>query len=69
MERQQVDSSNISEIGFDAQFLTLEVLFTDGRVYQYFDVPVDVFAELIAAGSIGKFFNSNIRGVYRYARV
>lgn len=69
MDRINVESSNISEIGFDKNFFTLEVLFVNGRLYQYFDVPEHVHAELIAAGSIGQYFNANIRGVYRYARV
>lgn len=69
MERVHVDSSNISEIGYDQQFSTLEIMFLDGKVYQYFDVPQHVHEGLIAAASIGKYFHTEIRGIYRYARV
>lgn len=68
MERIAVESSNISEVGYDAQTQTLEIMFKDGNIYQYFDVPAHIHAELLA-GSPGKFFHANIRGVYRYARL
>lgn len=69
MQRVQVDSSSISEVGYDQQFSTLEVLFSDGKLYQYFDVPQHVHEALMTAPSVGKFFSKEIRGVYRYARV
>lgn len=69
MNRQQVESSNIAEIGYDTQFATLEVLFKDGKVYQYFDVPSEVYNCLVNAASVGQYFNAQVRGIYRYARV
>lgn len=69
MERVQVVSSNIKEAGFDSQSGTLELLFSDGRIYQYFDVPESIYEQLVAAPSVGRFFHTEIRGVYRYARV
>lgn len=69
MNRLPVDSSNIAEVGYDEQFATLELMFRDGRVYQYFDVPKSVHEDLMGAASIGKYFQSCIRGVFRYARV
>jgi len=68
MQRIAVASSNISEIGYDEQSATLEVLFKDGLIYQYFDVPKASFDSLLSAPSIGQFFNKEIRGVYRFAR-
>lgn len=69
MQRNQVPSSNILEVGYDAASATLEVMFTDGKVYQYFDVPQHVHEELVNAASVGKYFHTNIRGTFRYARV
>lgn len=69
MQRVQVVSSNIKEVGFDSSSSTLEVLFADGRVYQYFDVPESMYSGLISAPSPGQFFHVEIRGVYRFARV
>ena len=69
MERAAVTSSSISEIGYDATSSTLEIMFADSRIYQYFDVPESVYRELLGAGSIGQFFHREIRGTYRFARV
>ena len=69
MNRETVSSSNIAEIGYDEDRRVLEVLFHSGSVYQYFDVPPQIFGELRQASSIGQYVNSNIKGVYRYARV
>jgi KTSC domain len=67
MEREPVSSENIASIGYENG--TLEVEFTSGRVYQYFDVPEHVFEELMRADSHGRFFNQQVRGQFRYARV
>jgi hypothetical protein len=69
MNRIPVSSSNISSVGFDAATQTLEIEFTSGNIYQYFDVPVTVYEELMHAESKGKFLSTQIKGVYRYARL
>jgi hypothetical protein len=67
MERQAVSSETIAEIGY--QDATLEIMFTTGAVYQYFDVPDSVYDQLMRADSHGRFFNEQVRGRFRYARV
>jgi hypothetical protein len=62
-------SSNLSRVRYDDKTNTLEIEFHGGRVYQYFDVPQHVFEGLIAADSHGQFFNEQIKGYYRFARV
>ncbi len=69
MNRESVTSSNLSSIGYDSATQTLEVEFSNGAVYQYFDVPSTVHEELMNAGSHGSYLNQNIKGSYRYARV
>lgn len=68
MKRIPVTSSNIAQVGYDPETQTLEVEFHSGAVYQYFDVPQSVYDALMNAESIGGFLNSQIKGVYRYAR-
>jgi hypothetical protein len=68
MERTPVDSRTIVSIGYDASTQTLEVEFTNGNVYQYFDVPSTVHEELMTAESKGAFLNAQIKGSFRYAR-
>jgi hypothetical protein len=68
MNRQPVNSSTISSVGYDASTLTLEVEFHNGQIYQYFDVPENVYQELTTASSPGAYLASNIKGIYRFAR-
>ena len=69
MERVAVESSNIKEAGYDPGSNTLELMFSDGRVYQYFDVPPHIYTELVNAPSPGQYFHASVRGSYRYARM
>lgn len=69
MNRERVTSSNIDEIGYDEGRQILEVLFKNGSIYQYFDVPAHLFTELRAASSVGQYLNANIKTHFRYARV
>lgn len=39
MLRDPVSSSNIASIGYDPGSETLEIEFTNGSIYQYFNVP------------------------------
>lgn len=64
-----VDSRNLSRVRYDENSNTLEIEFQGGNVYQYFDVPKSIFDELLVTGSKGKFFHSQIKGHFRYARV
>lgn len=64
-----VSSTNLARIRYDESTLTLEIEFHGGRVYQYFDVPQHVFEGLSRADSHGAFFNAQIKGHYRYARL
>lgn len=68
MERQEVNSSSIDSIGYDEENQILEIEFRDG-VYQYENVPEYVYIELINSGSIGGFFNEDIKQEYSCSRV
>ncbi len=69
MKRQPVSSSNLRAVGYDAAAQTLEIEFQNGRVYQYSDVPEDVYRELMSAESHGQYFNDNIKDDYSYQQV
>lgn len=69
MQRQPVESSMLRSAGYDAEHSVLELEFNSGRVYQYFDVPPEVFEELIAADSKGRYFLDAIDDCYLYRQV
>lgn len=62
-------SSNIRGGKYDISTKILEVTFNNGMVYQYEEVPHEVFAELNLAESQGKYFNTNIAKKYSYKKV
>jgi len=47
----------------------LEIEFTNGGTYQYFDVPQSAYDGLMTAPSHGKFFHAYIRNKYRYTKI
>ena len=64
MNRQYVDSSMITSIGYDALSCTLEVEFKNGTVWQYHEFPEYMWYEFESAESKGKYFNANIKKQY-----
>ena len=69
MERQSVNSSELRSLGYDLKSRTMEAEFTDGPVYRYFNVPPEKYRQLMAAPSLGAYFNKNIRGIHAYMKV
>lgn len=62
MERVSVDSSKISEMGYDPGKQLLEVKFkADGSVYQYQNVSESFYKTMCAAESVGKVFTQFIQ--------
>ncbi|TAK87301.1 MAG: KTSC domain-containing protein [Aquabacterium sp.] len=69
MNREPVASSNIASIGYDATSETLEVEFTNGALYQYYNVPQALAEQLMQAGSKGQFLHYSIKNAYPFSRV
>jgi hypothetical protein len=62
-------SSTIKSIEYDDDARELDITFTSGKTYRYFNVPLEIYAEILDAGSKGKFFNDNIKGVFAFVEV
>ena len=70
MERQPVNSSLIRSVGYDLPNSILEIeLVESKRAYEYFDVPLSVYTELMEAESKGSYFNEFIKDLYAYQEV
>jgi hypothetical protein len=67
--RVPVDSSALASVGYSKHLQVLEVEFRTGAVYRYFDVPENVFHELLDAESKAGYYNVNIRGHYESVHV
>ncbi|CAM3540935.1 conserved hypothetical protein [Agrobacterium tumefaciens str. B6] len=69
MMREHVGSTNLVSIGYDEATETLEVEFTSGTVYQYYNVSIALYEQLMSAPSKGQFLNTYIKNAYPYSRV
>jgi hypothetical protein len=69
MERKKIESSTINTIEYYPEIQLLEVEFKRGISYRYFDVPEDIYSDLMKAPSIGSFFNKNISKQYVYEKI
>lgn len=70
MQRDNVNSSNLASVGYDADSNTLEVQFKYGGIYQYSNVPESVYTGLMNASSHGQYFDANIKkGGYSFRKI
>jgi KTSC domain len=68
MRRTHVDSSAVSSVGYDERSSVLEVEFSSGDVYDYYEVPPTVYKDLLRAPSIGSFVSQRVRDRYPFVR-
>ena len=64
-----VESSWINAVNYFAEEESLEINLSNGRTYVYFGVSKDVYDEMLAAQSKGKFYNDKIKGLYNCLRL
>lgn len=60
-------SSNISKVDYDTETKVLGITFKNKsgeKRYEYQGVPRELYDQMIAAPSTGKFFYANIKGKY-----
>lgn len=54
-------SSNIAEVGYDHEEMTLEIKFHNGSIYQYSPITLEGWRTFMRAPSLGKYFAQYIR--------
>tara|TARA_Y100000296_G_C5036876_1_gene187747 strand:- start:350 stop:538 length:189 start_codon:yes stop_codon:yes gene_type:complete len=60
----------IKSIGYDGNSETLEVEFSRGDVYQYYEVPENFHSDVMSSESIGREFGSVImKGGFKFKRM
>jgi hypothetical protein len=70
VKRVAVSSRSLRELGYDPDTQVLEVLFHNGSLYRYEQVPPEVVQALLEADSLGRHFNQVFKPQhYRYQRV
>lgn len=64
MQMQNVVSSALSQVGYDPDTQTLEVVFNNGKSYTHTGVPPDIYYKLVGSSSVGHFYMAQIKGKY-----
>jgi len=62
-------SSVVASFKYDLLKHTLRVTYVSGKVYDYLNVPADVYQEMKDAESKGTFLNLRIKGLYRFRKI
>jgi hypothetical protein len=74
------DSSNIKQIKYtdniefvdapdEADFGVLEITFLNNTVYEYYNVPWELYQEMVQSKSKGTFLNKEIKDKYEFAKI
>lgn len=64
-----VNSTNLSQVGYDPDTKMMDVTFQSGLTYRYFEVEQILFERLAIAPSKGQYFNTWVKGQYKYERL
>ncbi len=64
-----LQSTTLASASYDVQQSILQLEFRNGAIYQYFQVPAQVYRNLLSADSKGAYFNRWIRDRFPYSLV
>jgi len=62
-------STVVAEISYDKPSHTLRVIYASGMIYEYKNVPEQIYADMKTAFSKGIFLNKHIKGKYEFVKV
>jgi len=67
---QELNSSHLHFVHYEPETKKLQIAFRKGEtVYEYSDVPGDVYQGLIEADSASEYFRRMIKGQYKFERL
>jgi len=62
-------STVVYKMHYDQETATLRIVYTSGLVYDYKNVPEEVYQAMKSSGSKGTYLNKYIKGHYAYEKV
>jgi hypothetical protein len=62
-------SSVVASMSYNAESSTLRVYFTSGMVYDYKNVPEEIYIAMKTSGAKGIYLNRHIKGKYAFEKV
>ncbi len=63
-----INSSNLKSASYDTESKTLTTTFNNGSIYEYYEVPWEIFTKLRSSESQGKYFTASIKDKYKYKK-
>lgn len=69
MHRIELDSTVLAWVRYLPDQHLLQVGLRTGKDYDYFDVPLSTYRELLLSESKGRYYNSHIRKAFPFNRV
>ena len=69
MRMTPIDSTAVARVGYDPAKRVLRVEYTNERIYDYLNVPPQIYKQLLNADSAGEFVNLGIKPNYAYSEV
>jgi hypothetical protein len=64
-----IKSSNLKFASYNTGSKILTVTFNNASIYEYYEVPWEIFTKFRMTDSQGKFFNANITKNYKYKKI
>ena len=62
-------STVIQNIRYNPISYTLRITFISGTVYDYLDVPPEIYVAMKASGSKGTYLNTHIKGHFNFRKI
>jgi hypothetical protein len=64
IRRKRVSSAAVRSVGYDGPRGVLQVELTNGSVYDYLNVPREIYEALMNAASKGEYYNREVKASY-----
>lgn len=62
-------SSVISTTSYDPSTSALRIIFVSGMIYEYKNVPEEVYVAMKTSGAKGIYLNKHIKGKYEFEKI
>jgi hypothetical protein len=69
MNRTIVGSPGIAQVGYEEGSETLEIEFVSGKIFQFYNVPLKLFDNLMKSSQKELYYESNILVRFPYTRI
>jgi hypothetical protein len=64
-----IKSSNLQAAVYNTETSTLSLTFNNGSIYEYEEVPWNIFTKFRLSESQGKFFTLNIKNSFKFTKI